>query len=125
MTLNVFRPTLDSEECDPLLGAALAGQYRIMQFVRADEYSNLYVGLDISDDSTIGVRVAKNKQSHPRMLEWLAWAMMTTGKHAILATGHLDKTKLFYVVLSEAALDIIRPPQNRDQEPLKLVLNDG
>lgn len=125
MTLNVFRPSLDSEDHDPLLGGAVAGQYRIMQFVHADEYSRLYVGLDITEDATIGIRIAKDKQSHAKMLEWLAWAMMTTGKHAILAMGHLDRSRLFYVVLSEAALDIIRQPQKPELEPLRLAASDG
>jgi hypothetical protein len=49
------------------------------------------------------------------MLEWLARAMLTTGKHAILAIGHLEREKNMYVVLSEAALDIIRQPRKTDQ----------
>jgi hypothetical protein len=115
---------LDTDDCDPLVGSAIAGQFRVMEKVHQDEFSILYTGLDISNDSTIGVRIAKNKQSHARMLDWLGWAMMTTGKDAILAMGHLEQSRLFYIVLSEVALDIMRKPQKPEEEPIKLAINN-
>jgi hypothetical protein len=119
--LDLFRPILESgEKRDEVVGWAVAGRYHVLQRVHEDDFSRLYIGLDITDDTTIGVRIANSKRDHGRMLEWLARAMLTTGKHAILAIGHLDQNKAMYVVLSEAALDIIRQPEKLEQEPPNL-----
>lgn len=98
------------EKHDPLIGSAVAGRYHVRSLVHEDEFSRLYVGTDIVEDNTIGVRTAIKKRNHTKMLEWLARCMLTSGKHAILAIGHLP-SDVMYVVLSEAALDIVRTRQ--------------
>ncbi len=101
-----------NKEADPLVGAAVAGRFHITSMVHQDDFSTLYVGMDISEQSRIGVRIARNHKSHIKMLEWLSRAMLSTlGKQAILAIGHFEKDQIMYVVLSEAALDIVRLPQ--------------
>jgi len=114
--MNVFRPKLEYKDDDPLIGWTVTGRFRVLQRVHQDDFSRLYIGVDITDDTTVGVRVALNRHSHTRMLEWLARAMLTSGKHAILAIGHSEKDKIMYVVLSEAALDIIRQPKAQQLE---------
>jgi len=102
-----------NEKPDPLVGAAVAGRFHITSMVHQDDFSTLYVGMDISEQSRIGVRIARSQRSHIKMLEWLSRAMLSTlGKQAILAIGHFDKDHIMYVVLSEAALDIVRIPQS-------------
>jgi hypothetical protein len=115
--LDVFRPSNYDEAADPMLGLAVAGRYHVRSLMNYDGFSFLYIGNDITDNSTVGIRIAINKQSHGQMLQWLAQCMLTTGKHAILAIGHLDETKIMYVVLAEAALDILREKKQKSSEP--------
>jgi hypothetical protein len=94
---------------DPIIGSAVAGRYHVTKLVHKDDFSRLYVGTDITDQSRIGVRVAHDVRSHAKMLQWLSRAMLSRlGKYAILAIGHFEQDHVMYVVLAEAALDIAR-----------------
>lgn len=114
--------TNSEETVDPLVGSAIAGRFHVQSLVHEDEFSRLYVGMDITEKNRIGVRIAVKRRDHTKMLDWLARAMLTTGKHAILAIGHLERADIMYVVLSEAALDIMRPSQVAHPEPLTIEL---
>lgn len=108
---ELFRPTLDTESDDPLIGAVVTGRYQILQLWDGDKVHRLYVGTDIATDSTVGIRVAeRGPAAHSQMLSWIGQAMLTICRHAILDIGHIEDGTL-YVVLSEAALDIVRKPQ--------------
>lgn len=112
MKSELFRPSLDTETADPLIGVVVAGRYQILQLWGGDKVHRLYVGTDIATDSTVGIRVAERGQAaHSEMLSWVGQAMLTICRRAILDIGHIEESRTVYVVLSETAIDIIREPQ--------------
>ena len=94
------------EAVDPLCGTVIHGRYRITELAEADRFGALYRGVDDETGAIIGVRIASTVQAHNKLHEWLAQAIISRGKDAILAVGHVDRRRA-YVVLCEAALDFL------------------
>lgn len=93
---------------DPLLGTAVAGRYQLCRLADQDSFGPLYSGVDNQTGALIGVRIVTTPQAHTRLHSWLAQALLSRGREAILAVGHLDRDRS-YVVFAEAALAFLRP----------------
>lgn len=102
---------------DVLIGKNLEDRYVIMAFSERDDFGSLYTGIDVRTKLTIGIRVASDKVQHRKLRDWLAQAVFSPGKDAILSVGHLDRNT-FAVVLAGAALDYLKfkPTEDSDFE---------
>jgi len=108
---------------EQLYGTVIAGRYELQRLcdqrekVSDKEIGWLYQGMDLQTNCEVGVRVVQTPEDHRRLHVWLAVALLSKAREAILAVGHLDR-KRSYVVFSAAVLSHWTPPSEEDDEQL-------
>lgn len=99
----------DKPPSDPLIGTIIGQRYQIKSISEVGSLGTLYEGIDLEANATVGILVAPDAASHRRLQTWLGQAILSRGKDAILAAGHVD-ARHAYVVFSEAVLEYLHQP---------------
>ena len=101
-----MQPSKDTGDADDLLGRLVDDRYRINRLSEVDRFGSLYDGTDLETQARVGIRITKQPLEHESLQKWLGKAILSRGKDAILAAGHVDAGR-FYVVFAEAVLDYL------------------
>jgi hypothetical protein len=121
--IDMSQPAYE-REYEALYGTVIAGRYKLVRLcdqreqVSDKEIGWLYQGTDMQTNCEVGVRVVQTPEDHRRLHDWLAVALLSHAREAILAVGHLDR-KRTYVVFSAAVLSHwspLPPPEDETAE---------